>query len=341
MSKANVQSVCKAEDRLNVVFLGGSITQGAGVSDYEQCWAAILTRELKGRFANVNCFNAGVGGTGSDYGLLRLYDDVIVRDPDVVFVEFAVNDQDKSKAEVQRCVEGIIRQLLEFRRTMKIIFLYATTKEFRACADIYREIADYYGIPSIDIQKEMRSMTELGEIGTEDFLTDGVHPNARGYRLYADFILERLDEKWEKVPTLCNIPFRSDYFSFVGKKVYPVEAECVGKWKKELVWDGEEIFSTDCLDSRMTFRFTGDVIGVVQRIGREYGKCVIELDGVRQKIGADQKEYLECEYETNCQQVMWYHNFECGKGEHRLKLFLSEENEKGKKLSVDFVYIQK
>ena len=336
--------VSRAPDEFNIVYFGGSITQGAGVSDYQKSWAAIVSHALEQRNKAVRCYNAGVGGTGSDYGLLRLYDDVISKKPDMVFVEFAVNDQDRPKEQVQKCLEGIVRNLLRFRPTISIVFLYTTTQEFRACTKIYQEIAAYYGIPSIDLQTELRRMVQSGKLKTEEFLADGIHPNEKGHQLYADLILHQLADVWNHAPVYRETPLREDWYPFVGKKINPDQAELSGNWEKEMVCD-ERVYTADQPGSRIIFQFTGNVVGLVHRIGREYGKCIIELDGVRQET--DMGAYLDCSYDTACQSVMWYHDFALSDGLHRLAIILEAETEKGnkkenrKKLSVDFIYVKK
>ena len=57
----------------------------------------------------MNFYNAGIGGTGSDFGITRLYDDVVSRDPDIVFVEFSVNDRAIYNESGQRTLQ--VRQI--------------------------------------------------------------------------------------------------------------------------------------------------------------------------------------------------------------------------------------
>ena len=79
---------------INIVYLGGSITQGAGVSDKTKTWVSRISNYFKEKYADktVNNYNVGIGGTGSDMGIMRLERDVLSKNPDYVFVEFAVND---------------------------------------------------------------------------------------------------------------------------------------------------------------------------------------------------------------------------------------------------------
>ncbi len=82
------------KQKFNVVFLGGSITQGARASANSNTWAYKVGEYLKKHFSDkdVKVNNSGVGGTGSMLGIFRLQKDVVAFQPDLVFVEYAVND---------------------------------------------------------------------------------------------------------------------------------------------------------------------------------------------------------------------------------------------------------
>lgn len=73
---------------LKVAFLGGSIT---GKDD---CWRPQTMDMFRRLHPHITWeeINASVGGTGSDFGAFRLAREVTDHTPDLVFVEFAVND---------------------------------------------------------------------------------------------------------------------------------------------------------------------------------------------------------------------------------------------------------
>ena len=91
----------RAGKPVTIAFIGGSITQGAGaVPTQEMCYARRTFEGICEKYAadpsKVRYIKAGVGGTPSQLGLVR-YDRDITRDgavhPDLVVVEFAVNDE--------------------------------------------------------------------------------------------------------------------------------------------------------------------------------------------------------------------------------------------------------
>ena len=77
-----------------VAYFGGSITEGAGSSSYEKCWAGLTTAWLRERFPDceIRGIQAAIGGTGSTLGLFRCDENVTAYKPDLVFYEFACND---------------------------------------------------------------------------------------------------------------------------------------------------------------------------------------------------------------------------------------------------------
>ena len=71
--------------------------------------------------------DAGIGGTPSDLGLFRLNRDICSQNPDIVFVEFAVNDGGPAQANplaVKQRMEGIVRQLQALPKQPVVIFIY-------------------------------------------------------------------------------------------------------------------------------------------------------------------------------------------------------------------------
>lgn len=80
--------------KLKIAFLGGSIT---GKDD---CWRPQTMELFRRLYPHIAWeeINASVGGTGSDFGAFRLRHEVVVHNPDLIFVEFAVNDGAVSQA---------------------------------------------------------------------------------------------------------------------------------------------------------------------------------------------------------------------------------------------------
>lgn len=203
MLKNLIQKLKNKKD-ITIAYFGGSITQGAGASAWNKySWRALITQWFKDNYPNNNFIeiDASFGGTGSDCGSYRLNDDVLIYHPDLLFVEFCVNDTVVKNPEIFE--ENIIRRVLEFDSTIEIVMLRTLKKEM--CYDIlgtkphdcylmYDKLSKYYDIPLIDIGKEF-SKDLNGDINNiYKFTDDGVHPNDYGYSIYANRIIEFLKD---------------------------------------------------------------------------------------------------------------------------------------------------
>lgn len=101
MRKANLarlKNCMKKADRgegLTIGFLGGSITQGSLATEPEKCYAYQVYQWWRENFPKAEFFyvNGGIGGTTSHFGVARAVEDVLMYQPDVVFMDFSVNDR--------------------------------------------------------------------------------------------------------------------------------------------------------------------------------------------------------------------------------------------------------
>ena len=119
----------EGQEKINVVFLGGSITAGAGSSEKSKCFANMTGEWLKTIFGadRLDYYNMGIGGTPSKYGLIRFKRDVASHNPHLVFIEFAVNDGGK---DTRPYIEGLVRGLLALPTKPYVVFLYTTNEDY-------------------------------------------------------------------------------------------------------------------------------------------------------------------------------------------------------------------
>lgn len=178
-----------------IVFFGGSITWGATATDpLRTSWRALVEKELRRRQPHtpLTAVDAAIGGQPSKLGVFRMDRDVLPYKPDLCFVEFAVNDW--GAPDSQETVEGIIRKLRACRPDMAVVLVLVGSNaayDRSLSHPLQVKLAEYYGLPVIDIYSAVKA--RLGDgLATRDILTDGCHPNDRGYRLYADIVIERL-----------------------------------------------------------------------------------------------------------------------------------------------------
>lgn len=101
----NFFSKIKQGGEVKVAYFGGSITAANGWRVYTREW--LSERFPNSKFTEID---AAIGGTGSDLGVYRLARDVLQYQPDLMFVEFSVNDGGATPENIWKAMEGIVRQ---------------------------------------------------------------------------------------------------------------------------------------------------------------------------------------------------------------------------------------
>lgn len=181
-------------ESLVIGFLGGSITQGSLSSTPKNCYAYLVYEWWKKSFPNAafSFVNGGIGGTTSHYGGARAWKDVLCYRPDIVTVDFSVNDD--ANEFFEETYEGTLRRLLAAPSAPAVVVLnnvfYDTGKNAQ---DYHNRIADHYGIPHVSIKDTVYPDVESGKIVRADITSDNLHPNDKGHRLVADEICKLLD----------------------------------------------------------------------------------------------------------------------------------------------------
>lgn len=153
---------------VRVAYLGGSITEQEGWRIQSLAW-------LRKQFPSVEMeeINAALGGTGSELGVFRLRREVLTRKPDLLFVEFSLNDTETRPSLIRRAIEGIVRQTREELPECDIVFIHTLAAgdirhlqsgRMKRSDSVIEEVADYYGIPSIHFGVEIARMEKEGSL---------------------------------------------------------------------------------------------------------------------------------------------------------------------------------
>lgn len=184
---AEVMSRASSGEEITVAYIGGSITDGSVATPQEEkCYAGLTQTWWQYTFqdATINYVNAGVGATDSYIGVHRAAKDVISNNPDVVVVEFSVND---TRQHNQETYESLLRMLLNSESKPAVISLVLCT-ETSYYQDHYK-VANALDVPVISYAKiaqaNMADGTwEWSQIGAPD----KVHPNNGGHSVIAHLL---------------------------------------------------------------------------------------------------------------------------------------------------------
>ncbi len=224
------------ENTYTVAFIGGSLTAGGGT------WINRTQKILQEKMPDkkVVTINAGKGGTTSVFGAARFSEDVAKYNPDVVFVEFAVNDTGLSETESKIYMESIVRQCKKLSSEPIVVFLYAPYpvekdseryKQWEQGVKWKEELARHYGIKSINVYDYMQEdfekiKEEKGYNTFTDYLKTMYTPSGSGfdvhggYTKYAEAIVKAFAEDYEG----CMSPMKDvGIYCTANKKI--VEAE--------------------------------------------------------------------------------------------------------------------
>jgi lysophospholipase L1-like esterase len=291
-------------ETVKIAYLGGSITAANG-------WRPKTTDWFKKTFSNAKIeeIHAAIGGTGSNLGVFRLARDVLQYHPDLLFVEFAVNDGGTSPENIWRSMEGIVRQTWKANPQTDIVFVYtiseALAKEPREgicnkSMSAMELLADFYGIPSINFAVPVLALEKSGKLlfkgesapeGVILFSTDSVHPLDAGHQIYVQAVIESF-EQMQKTKPVSHQPKLTETFiddHWEAAQLVPItESMLQGEWQKLDAGHSLQksfgqrlgtIWYSGKAGSKLTFKFKGSQAKIYDLLGPNGGQVIVTVDG--------------------------------------------------------------
>ncbi|MBA2112908.1 GDSL-type esterase/lipase family protein [Bremerella alba] len=298
-------------ETVRVAYLGGSITAANG-------WRVKTTQWLKQKYpdATIEEIHAAIGGTGSDLGVFRLGRDALRHKPDLLFVEFAVNDGGASPDRIWKAMEGIVRQTWAVDPETDICFVYTFRVNYEdplrngecpRAASAMEMLADHYGIPSVNFAKKIVELESDGKLvfksdqpeeGKIHFSKDGVHPLDAGHEIYTEVLADAIEQMAIDAQPVdhkakLKTAFVNDHWQ--AAKMVPISTDMLsGDWKA-LPEDAQlarrfgnrmgQIYEATEPGSKLTFRFRGSSAKLYDLLGPDGGQVIITVDGkTREKL---------------------------------------------------------
>ncbi len=302
-----------AGKEVRIGYLGGSITAQPG-------WRVKTLAMFKKDYpqAKISEINAAIGGTGSDLGVFRVKQDVLDNKPDLMFVEFAVNDGGAQPQQIYRCMEGIVRQTWKALPDCDICFVYTLTDnaskpmlagQYQRSASAMEKVADHYGIPSIHMAMEVAKLAREGKLiwkgklpKTDEekqalgdkvvFAGDGTHPYPEtGHELYLAAIkrsLPAIQQAATKTgPHALGAPFVAD--NYEQAKLLPITAATLSPgfvaldMKTDPIGKGfasrlPQMHRALKPGDTLSFKFKGTRAAIYDIVGPNCGQVILTLD---------------------------------------------------------------
>lgn len=299
MSEGNVTRLAAAMkkaqngEEITVGVIGGSITQGSLASTPANCYASKFSEWWVNKFpsAKVNFVNAGIGGTDSYLGVHRVDDQLLAYSPDVVIVEFSVNDCDRVMNKFS--YDSLVRKILGHSCAPAVMLLFTTMDNGTSLQDVHKEIGAAYDLPMISYHDAVYPEVAAGTLDWKDISPDNIHPNDAGHDIinqivsrYLDSVYDRLDSITEEPSAFTDAALTGDYyanakmlsaaditatsmegFEAVDKTLYD---QFRSNWKTEA--GGSMTFEIECENMGVFFLCTTD--------GKS-GKFEVYIDGER------------------------------------------------------------
>ena len=305
-------------DTVRIGYLGGSITAQDG-------WRPKTLKWFQQQYpkATISEINAAIGGTGSDLGVFRLRHDVLEFKPDLLFVEFAVNDGGASPEQIYRCMEGIVRQTWRDNPATDICYVYTIAgnmldtlkkEELPRSYAAMEKIAEHYGIPTINMGlavarlekdgklifkgKKPKTDEEKAALGDKIlFSDDSVHPFPdTGHQVYLESIVRGMaliKPAGKVAPHKVGEPFTAD--NWEQAKLVPLsQAKLSAGWTKLDFATNKfakgyskrlpELWKANQPGETIQFKFRGISASVYDLLGPDCGQVIVTLDDKKPSI---------------------------------------------------------
>ena len=221
-------STAAQAEETTIVAFGDSTTATRGPL---KIYAKVLEQELPARGLAVRVINAGIGGHNTNNARARFQKDVLAHEPDVVIVQFGINDSAvdvwrKPPAREPRVslktyaanLTHLVKTLTArktrvglmtpnpLRWTPKLKTLYGKPPYdvedadgfnvlLKKYAQAVRELGKREQVTVIDVYATFETFGKKDGQSVDDLLLDGMHPNDRGQRIVAELLVEALAGK--------------------------------------------------------------------------------------------------------------------------------------------------
>ena len=192
---------------VNIVCHGHSVPAGyfrtPAVHTFE-AYPYLLHRSLARRFphAVINVIVTGIGGENAEQGAKRFKRDVLGKEPDVVTIDYALNDRAIGLARSEKAWRKMIEMALA--RHVKVLLLTPTpdltahlndpSDPLNQHARQIRRLAAEYHVGLVDSLKAFEAKIKAGT-PLKDLMAQSNHPNAKGHEIVAAELL-----KWFSKP---------------------------------------------------------------------------------------------------------------------------------------------
>jgi lysophospholipase L1-like esterase len=201
---AAVMRKAQKGEEITVGVIGGSITAGCLATSPDQYYATLFEKWWVKAFpkTKVNLINAGLGGTTSYLGVHRVQRDLLDKKPDVVVVEFSVNDSDTLF--YKETYEDLVRRILGADNNPAVLLLFMTQENGTSAQTSDLLVGFRYDLPRISYREMVLTQIQNASFTWEDISPDDIHPNDKGHAMIGEVLWRYLNQVYAKLNTITD-----------------------------------------------------------------------------------------------------------------------------------------
>lgn len=189
---------------MKIVCIGDSLTFGYGVSRDEN-WLHLINK-----INNIEAINRGLNGDTTAGMIFRFYEDVVLNNPEYVFIMGGTNDflMNSSVNYVQERIEELIKEAKKENIKVILGIQPAIISHF---AKVHWQSSDNYDVINLKLNEYRNWAVDfavsnkityidffeefthyLNEVNEEALYIDGIHPTAKAHEIMANLFIKTL-----------------------------------------------------------------------------------------------------------------------------------------------------
>ncbi|MEA4937586.1 MAG: SGNH/GDSL hydrolase family protein [Paludibacter sp.] len=198
--KAELNKKWPHNKTINIVFHGHSVPSGYFATPQVNTLKAyphLTLCAVKEKYPNavVNVITTSIGGEQSEQGALRFENEVLCHRPDVLYIDYALNDRGIGILRSETAWRKMIEAALKYG--CKIILMTPTpdlTEDIKndhtplqQHSEMIRRLAVEYNVGLVDSYKAFRDLANKGE-NIKMYMSQSNHPNEKGHEVVAQLL---------------------------------------------------------------------------------------------------------------------------------------------------------
>jgi acyl-CoA thioesterase-1 len=199
--KTELQKKWPANRTINLVFHGHSVPSGYAKTPEVRTFDSypfLVLAALKELYPNavINVIITAIGGENSTQGAMRFKKDVLIHHPDILFIDYALNDRKIGLEQSKKNMEKMIQ--LALKKKIRVILLTPSAdenvdllkdgNELELFATQLRQLAAKYRIGIADSYGQFKKLAAAKK-DIHEYMAQSNHPNRQGHQLIANEIM--------------------------------------------------------------------------------------------------------------------------------------------------------